>query len=562
MQSIAHLSGLYTVYSFLMLLIIGFDGATFDLIRPWAAEGHLPNLARLMDQGVTADLASTLPPVTSPAWPTFMTGVNPGKHGVFDFIQPHGENFTLVNSTRIRQPTMWQRLSEAGYRVGVLNVPVTYPPQPVNGFMVTDILSPRNATISYPADLVSRYENEIGPDGQPLGPYRIAPDVHYKPGNEAEFIDDIYSLINAHGRWAIKLMESEPVDVLMVHFIAMDVAKHALWRFMDHTHSQYEPSPYEHAIRDGYALVDSYIGQLMDRLPADSDTIVMSDHGFGPLKNMVNLNMFFLEKGLMHLKPDVSTQLKALAFRHGITPSSAYQWVARLGMQNVVARVSKKARNDVVGKFLSFDSVDWSRTIAYSMGHVGQVYLNLEGREPHGIVREEDYDRRLQEVITALGDLRDEDGTPIVTNLEPGHTVYHGPYRDKGPDLHLELDHYAMIACPLFATEGKVMTNQIRGDSGCHRREGIFIAQGAGIRQDVTLPEASILDLAPTIMHLLGEPVPQIMDGRVLEEIFTEPSAVVYDDKDGELTQVNEEAGFSADEADQIEERLRGLGYL
>lgn len=545
-----------------MLLIIGFDGATFDLIRPWAREGYLPNLARLMDQGVTADLASTLPPVTSPAWPTFMTGVNPGKHGVFDFIQPHGENFTLVNSTRIRQPTIWQRLSQAGYRVGVLNVPVTYPPQPVNGFVVTDILSPRNATISYPDDLISRYENQTGLDGRPLGPYRIAPDVQYKPGNEAEFIADIYDLIHAHGRWALKLMAAEPVDVLMVHFIAMDIAKHALWRFMDHSHSRYEPSPYEHAIRDGYALVDHYVGQLMDRLPPDANTIVMSDHGFGPLKNMVNLNVFFMEKGLLRLKPDAMTQLKAWAFRHGITPSTAYQWVARLGLQNSVTRVSKKARNDIVGKFLSFDSVDWSRTIAYSMGHVGQVYLNLEGREPHGTVSEAEYSARLQEVTDALADLRDANGEPLVTNLVTGQEAYHGPFARKGPDLHLELDHYAMIACPLFATEGRVMTNQIRGDSGCHRREGIFIAQGAAIRPGLVLPEASILDLAPTIMHLLGEPVPRIMDGRVLDEIFAESRAVAYAGDPGETVGVAAEAGFSADEADQIEERLRGLGYL
>ncbi len=545
-----------------MLLIIGFDGATFDLIRPWARDGYLPNLARLMGDGVSADLASTLPPVTSPAWPTFMTGVNPGKHGVFDFIQPHGENFTLVNSTRIRQPTLWQRLSEAGYRVGVLNVPVTYPPQTVNGFMVTDILSPRNATISYPADLVSRNEGRPGPDGRPLGPYRIAPDVQYKPGNEAEFIADIYSLIHAHGRWALTLMESEPVDVLMVHFIAMDIAKHALWRFMDHSHEAYEPSPYENAIRDGYALVDDYIGQLMAKLPPDANTIVMSDHGFGPLKNMVNLNVFLLEKGLMKLKPDVMTQVKAWAFRNGITPSTAYRLIARMGLQNTIARVSKKARNDLVGKFLSFDSVDWSRTIAYSMGHVGQVYLNLVGREPHGIVTADAYDQRLQEVIAALDDLRAPGGTPLVTNLVPGHTAYHGPYMQQGPDLHLELDHYAMIACPLFATEGKVMTNQIRGDSGCHRREGIFIAQGAAIRQGLELPEASILDLAPTIMNLLGEPVPRVMDGRVLAEIFVNPTDIVYTGEDGETAEIGEEAAFDAAESAQIEERLRGLGYL
>lgn len=536
------------------LLIVGFDGATFDLIRPWAEAGLLPHLRRLMTEGVQAELASTLPPVTSPAWPTFMTGCNPGKHGVFDFIQPHGNNFTLVNSTRIRQPTIWQRLSQAGYRVGVLNVPVTYPPQPVNGYMITDILSPKGAEISYPADLISRYEAE-------LGPYRIAPDIQYKPGLEEAFIADIYDLIHAHGRWALRLMTAEPVDVLMVHFIAMDIMKHALWRFMDHNHPRYESSPFEHAIRDGYALVDEYIGRLLAQLPADATTIVMSDHGFGPLKNMVNLNVFFMQKGLMKLKRDPWTQLKALAFRLGVTPANAYQWIARVGLQNSVAQVSKKRRNDIIAKFLSFDSVDWQRTIAYSMGHVGQVYLNMVGREEHGIIPPEEYEQRLAQVTAALQELRDENGRPILSRVIPGREVYHGPYAHKGPDLHLVLDDYNMIACPLFATEGRVITHQIRGDSGCHRREGIFIAQGPDIQAGVTLPEADILDLAPTILHLLGEPVPQVMDGRVLAELFTNQRPVVYQG-DGEGSATQSEVSFSDEEADQVEERLRSLGYL
>ena len=535
------------------LLIIGFDGATFDLIRPWAAEGYLPNLAALIRDGVSADLASTLPPVTSPAWPTFMTGVNPGKHGVFDFIQPHGENFTLVNSTRIRQPTLWQRLSKMGYRVGVLNVPVTYPPYPVNGYLITDILSPPNATISYPADLIDRYAAE-------LGPYRVAPDVQYKPGNETEFIADIYDLIDTHGRWALKLMEAEPVDVLMVHMIAMDIAKHALWRFMDHSHARHESTPYEYALRDGYARVDAVIGRLMDKLPPGSNTIVMSDHGFGPLKNMVNLNVFFMQQGLMKLKPDIVTQLKAWAFRHGITPATAYQWIARVGLQNNIARVSKKARNNIVSKFLSFDSVDWSRTIAYSMGHVGQVYINRLGRDAHGIVPDSEYERRLAEVSEVLAELRDVDGRPILTNLVRGRDAYHGPYAQLGPDLHLELDHYAMIACPLFATEGRVMTSQIRGDSGCHRKEGIFIAGGPAFRSGLTLPEVDILDLAPTMLQILDQPVPRIMDGRVLSEALVDPAPVRFSDEaEGGIVA---EQGFSSSESEQIEGRLRGLGYL
>ena len=536
------------------LLIIGFDGATFDLIRPWAEEGHLPNLARLMANGVQGDLISTLPPVTSPAWPTFMTGCNPGKHGVFDFIQPHGENFTLVNATRIRQPTIWQRLSEAGYRMGVMNVPVTYPLRPVNGFMISGLLSPKTGQISQPADLIARYEEK-------LGPYRVVPNVQYRPGLEQEFIDDLYDLIHTRGKWALQLMAEEKPDVMMVHFLAMDIMKHALWRYMDHNHPRYEPSPFEHAIRDGYKLVDEYTGRLMAMLPPEASTIVMSDHGFGPLKNMVNLNVFFMEKGLLKLKKDPWTQLKAWAFRHGITPSSAYQLIVRMGMQNLTARVSKQTRNGVIGRFLSFDSVDWNRTVAYSMGHVGQVYLNLVGRDPHGIVQPQDYKKTRQLVIDALGELTDETGRPILSRIFAGEEVYHGPYASKGPDLHLVLDEYNMIACPLFATEGKVITSQIRGDSGCHRSEGIFLAQGPGIKSGVVLPANQIRDLAPTIMHLLGEAVPQIMDGRVLTEIYDGPQQVTFDDHDRWDGNIPEQ-DFSLDEAEQVEDRLRGLGYL
>jgi predicted AlkP superfamily phosphohydrolase/phosphomutase len=277
---------------------------------------------------------------------------------------------------------------------------------------------------------------------------------------------------------------------------------------------------------------------------------------------MVNLNVFFMQKGLMKLKPDMVTQLKAWAFRNGLTPATAYQWISRLGLQNTIARVSKKARNDIVGKFLSFDSVDWSRTVAYSMGHVGQVYLNRIGREPHGIVPDAEYDTRLREVIDALADLRDESGRPIVTKIIPGREAYHGDYAGLGPDLHLVLDDYAMIACPLFATDGRVMTRQIRGDSGCHRREGIFIARGPAIRRGVDLPEASILDLAPTILHLLGEPVPRVMDGRALVEAFVAPGDVVFSGDGASVHTAPAAAGFSDDESAQIEERLRGLGYL
>ena len=537
------------------LLIIGIDGATFDLIYPWIEDGHLPNLAGLITNGVHANLASTLPPVTSPAWPTFMTGCNPGKHGVFDFIQPSGANYDLVNATKIKQITLWQRLSTAGYRVGVLNVPVTYPPQPLNGFMISGILSPKGGKFCYPADLIDRYKAD-------LGEYRVAPKIQYKHGIEAEFIDDIYGLIRAHGDWALHLMETEPWDVLMMHFIALDIMMHALWRFMDRSHPRYEPSPYEQAIRDGYKLVDEYIGRMLARLPDDVSVIVMSDHGFGPLHNIVNLNVFLMQKGLLKLNRKPLTRLKETAFHHGMTPAGVYRMVERIGLQNIATRVSKNTRNQVFDKFLGFDNIDWDQTKAYSMGHVGQVYLNMIGREPNGIIGEADYDETRQEVIDTLGDLRDQDGRPLISQIIRNEDSYHGPYARYGPDINLVIDDYNMIAFPLFATDGKVITNQIRGDSGCHRREGIFLAQGPAIHKGQHLPEANILDLAPTILHLLGEPVPRIMDGQVLATVFREPTEVTYRDDAAEDSDAVDSQTLSDEETAQVEERLRSLGYL
>jgi len=537
------------------LLIIGIDGATFDLIHPWSQEGYLPNLTKLMSGGVQSNLASTLPPVTSPAWPTFMTGCNPGKHGVFDFIQPSGANYNLVNSTKIKQPTLWQRLSASGYKVGVLNVPVTYPPQPLNGFMISGILSPKEGQICYPADLIDRYKSE-------LGDYRVAPNIQYKKGNETEFIDDIYGLIRAHGEWALHLMKAESWDVLMMHFIALDIMMHALWRFMDRTHDRYEPSPYENAIRDGYRLVDEYVGRMLEVLPDDTAVMVMSDHGFGPLRNMVNLNIFLMQQGLLKLNRKPMTQIKASASRLGLTPAGVYRIVERLGMQNLATRVSKNTRNQVVGRFLSFENVDWSQTTAYSMGHVGQIYMNVAGREPKGIIEKGNYDQARQRVIDSLQNLRSGSGQPLVTQIIVREETYQGPFAKYGPDIHLVIDDYNMIAFPLFATDAKVITNQIRGDSGCHRREGIFIAQGPALKKDQQLPEASILDLAPTILHLLNEPVPRIMDGEVLANIFLVPGEVRYQEEDtGEFGEFDSQA-LSDEETAQVEERLRSLGYL
>lgn len=540
------------------ILVIGIDGGTFDLVHPWAEAGDLPNIARLMAEGIYGPLESTLPPVTAPAWSTFATGKNPGKHGVFDFILPMGGRYDLVNATSIHAPTLWQIISEAGRKCGVMNVPVTYPPAPINGFIIGGMLSPVTGAFTYPSNLLDRYAAQ-------MKPYRIAPHVQYKPGNEAVFVADLLDLVERRGEYALQLMVDFPYDFLMFHFQATDNMQHAFWKFVDPAHPQYDPEAASRlgpAVKQVYQRIDFYIGQMLDRITKDATVFVMSDHGFGSLHYVVNLNLLLLDRGLLRLKQGAWTRLKTGLFRAGLTPASVWHLIERTGLQNYVWQVSKSTRNKVVGKFLSFDDVDWSRTQAYSIGHVGQVFVNLKGREPEGIVEPgAEYESVRQRVIKALQDLRHpETGQPLVDKIVPGDQVAKGPYAHRGPDLHVVMDGYRTIAFPLFATDSRTVTRQIRGDSGCHRMHGILIARGPEIQAGKHVDGARIMDLAPTILHLMGLPVLDDMDGRVLTEALTTSRPV--ERRSAGPADEEAETELSVEETAEVEDRLRALGYL
>jgi len=541
------------------MLILGLDGATLDLVRPWAEAGQLPALKALMDHGAWGPLESTIPPMTSPAWPSFATGKYPAKHGVFDFVSAHSGSLNVVNATAVRAPSLWELLSAHDKRVGVINVPVTFPPRPVNGFMISGLLSPSGAQVTYPADLLERYEG-----GE--APYRVMPSIQYKPGNEGPFLDDLEALVEARERCALHLMQDQPWDLLMVHFLSTDLAQHAMWRYMDPAHPQFEPvNRYQDAIQRIYRRVDRAVGALLAEAGDQTTTIVMSDHGFGPLHGVVNLNILLWQQGLLRFKRDPVTRLRAALFRRGITPKLAYNLVARLNLQNVVARIAKSTRNAVYSRFLSFDDVDWARTVAYSLGHVGQIYINVAGRERHGIIaRGAAYEEAIERVVDALGTLTMPDGRPMVERVIRAAELPGGPFADDGPDLHLVLDGYRYISCPLFATDGHVLSKQIRGDSGSHRLEGIFIAAGPQIRPVGRMEGPRIVDLAPTALSLMGCPIPEDMDGRVLGELLATEATPYQATPIEETVRYARPAAMSLspEEEAELQQRLRGLGYL
>lgn len=540
------------------VLIFGLDGATLDLIRPWAAEGKLPTLARLMAQGTWGPLESTIPPMTSPAWPSFATGKYPAKHGVFDFVSAHSGTFHIVNATDIQAPCLWDIASSYGQRVGIVNMPVTWPPHPVAGYMISGLLSPLTARVTWPADLLRPYER--GSDR-----YRVMPTVQYKPGNEREFLADLAALIETRTRFAACLMRDHPVDLNIVHFLAIDMVQHAMWRHMDPDHPDHVPaSPFQHAILDIYQRVDHAMAELLSYTDDETVVMVMSDHGFGPLHGLVNLNILLWEQGLLHLKRSPLSLLRTTAFRQGITPRLAYGWLNRLNLQNLVARVAKSTRNALYNQFLSFRDVDWSRTVAYSLGHMGQIYINLQGRETHGIVEPgAAYEQALDRVTTALQTLTLPDGRPMLAQVIRRSELPGGSHATSGPDLHIVLDGYRYISCPLFATDGRVLSQQIRGDSGSHRLYGTFIAAGPGIRTGALPAHPRIVDLTSTALYLLGCPIPADMDGRVLSEIMEDPFSRQHIPRaEVGACLLQPSLTLSGRQEADLEWRLRGLGYL
>jgi predicted AlkP superfamily phosphohydrolase/phosphomutase len=232
--------------------------------------------------------------------------------------------------------------------------------------------------------------------------------------------------------------------------------------------------------------------------------------------------------------------------------------------------VSKSARNAVFDKFLSFSDVDWKRTIAYSLGHMGQIYVNgrsghpgAKATEPEQSADHQPKEREINQVIDALSTLTTPDGRPMLDLVIRQTALPPGAHRDEGPDLHLTLDGYRYISCPLFATDGNVISRQIRGDSGSHRLHGIFIARGPQIQQGSLLDQPRIVDLAPTVLHLMGVGVPGDMDGRILTEALSDElreTAPLYASDPTPSPQERYE--LSQDEEAEIEARLKGLGYL
>jgi len=549
------------------VMVIGLDGATFDLISPWIADGTMPTLQRLMTKGASGVLTTTLPPISSSAWASFATGKNPGKHGLVDFVHPRQDSYqiSIVSPQQRASKAIWNLLSEVGRQVGIVGMPVTYPPEEVNGYMISDFLTPTASDdYTYPLSLGEELDRAIG--GFPL-----LPDERYRSTKFTDkFVDDMLTDVERRLEGALYLLENKDWDFFFLLFWSTDMLQHETWCLLDESHPQYDP---EAAERYGGLVVafhrrlDEAVGRLVDKVGSEDLVVIMSDHGFGPVHSFFLVNNWLREIGLLKLRRRPLTQLKYGLFKLGFTPLGVFRLVKALRLGFLRRRFRFQRGGGLMKRlFLSFADVDWARTKAFAVGSFGQIYINLKGKRPQGIVGPgEEYEKLREEIATRAQEIRDpRTGERVVERVYRREEIYSGPLLEKAPDLVLQSRNWEYMAFGHADFGASHVVEPIFGMSGHHRPDGIVVLTGEGIAGGVKLEGANIIDLAPTILYTMGVPIPSDMDGRVLTEAF-DPEfrsrvEVQYSD---ELSQrPTGEGEYSADDEEEIRERLRGLGYV
>jgi predicted AlkP superfamily phosphohydrolase/phosphomutase len=545
------------------VIIIGLDGASPRLVNHWAETNVLPTLGRLMREGASGLLRSTLPPVTAPAWVSFMTGKNPGKHGIFNFRNMDlsrysgvGPNSSLASPASFQGESIFEIVSAAGGRVASVNVPVTYPPFPVNGVLISGLplLPDMRRAYTYPPGLAEA----IG---------------HWSRDNETlDHLSDRRRLEAAdfwlakHTSVSLDLLRQEHWQLFVTVIRNTDVIPHYLWRYGDPVApgtAGPEDNGYRWAIQEHYQKADQAVHRLLDAAPEDALVIVMSDHGMGVYPDKyVNLNSWLASQGLLSSRRN---GLLSRPFRRGLWAMKA---VLPRRYRLLVSRVLPQTAQERVFRSLGhLDQVDWRRTAAYRVPlfpMVDGVEVNLIGRQPQGIVSPgAEYEQVRRSIVGAIKELRCPTGERVVAEAYLREEVYAGPYADKAPDIIVLFNESYTGGPELFGPLVGTRDQSPHQWTATHRMDGIFIAYGPAVRPGSLVAGAGIVDIAPTVLYALGMPVPDDMDGRVLSEIFTEAFRARWEVRKSRVgASARRVQGLSAAEEQKIRAQLRGLGYL
>lgn len=525
--------------------VLGLDGVPWNLLEGWAAAGDLPNVQRLFTEGAAGPLESTTPATTALAWPTLATGVRPDKHGSYGFRQLQPDYTHRMNtSDDISAATLWDRLAPAV----VANVPMTYPAQPVDGELVTGMMTPRfDERATHPPELAADVLSEI-PD------YEISLDWNEYQDRPEELITDLTAVLGARRELMRKLMEREDWQLFFFVYTAPDRLQHLVWD--------------EDRILDHYQLVDDILGEVLDYVERhDATLFVVSDHGFGPVEQMVNVNTALEQSGYL-TQAETSGTRGALA-RAGLGKKSVRAAMDRVGIDETALlgrlpdALVERVANAVPGEHVLFD-VDYGETLAFCYGP-GTVYVNDTERFEDGTVDPMDREQIRDEVASTLRALHDPETGEQVLRVYDGTTLF--PTDGGAPDLVVRGRDDYHVGTDLSETVFSAPETL----NATHRSEGVAFAWGPDIAAGASLADAEVTDLAPTLLHAIGEPVPADTDGRVWTEAFEPGSGPATRPVERGMADTSRATPSAtetdtdrdrAEDTEAVEERLRGLGYL
>jgi predicted AlkP superfamily phosphohydrolase/phosphomutase len=507
------------------ILIIGLDGGTFDVIDPMIDKGMMPCLKSMKETGASGKLESVIPPVTAPAWFSLASGKNPGKTGVFGFQVRTKDDFEFeyLSSRFFKGNSFWDLLSEQGKTVGLVNYPMLFPPYPIKGFMVSGLGSSPDQEIAYPANL----KEELNTITSGYEIFVNFSDKRYLDCDDL-LIKDIHSVFDKNVAAALHLMSNWDWDFFMVVISVTDWIQHALWKYCDSTHPLYDQAKskrYSPEFDRFWSRVDGAVARLMEQAKP-AVTFILSDHGFGPMKKAFYLNNWLQREGY----------LKRKGF-----------------LKRFFGRLEKKDELKKGSRLLK-KKLDIKKTTAFCLDQdrlMGYVYINsLHGKS-----------KLKEEIKTKLQNLMDPSGKPVQVTVHKPEDIYWGEYTHLAPDLSIVFDDFEYsvefrLSDQLFLDHP---SNSNR--TGSHRMEGVLMVKGSMISKS-KIEHTHIYDIASHILYLSGLPIPEDLDGKIIDNLFTPEYLKVHPVVYGKARPFAIDEGFERGDHVEVEKRLKALGYL
>lgn len=539
------------------LMMIGLDGATFEVIRPLVEAGKLPHLGRIMDEEASGVLESIIPPITGPAWSVLATGQNPGKLGTFDFInRRQQDDYRLhpIRSQDLAGHSFWDILDAAGYRVGILNYPMLVPAYPVDGWMVAGLGASRLHEYAYPETLKAELDRITG--GYEIN---ISFGLPKYRDNMPRLIEDMKLMLRNRVAVLEHLIATQPVDVLVVVFSVPDVAQHTMWKYWDENWIEAEANPLHDEMREAFVSlwvdIDRAVGEVLEHLAPEGHALIISDHGFGPAHGVFHINEWLKREGF--LEQQASTTSRANRLRQWLVEKT--NPVLRPLYQKLVgSKVQQLLRASVLRDIDLDDSKAFAleNSDGYGGIYVNRRYARRRGLDEADFVRE-----TARELKHALIQWGVEHG--MAMQVFVAQELYRGDKAELAPEVLLLVEDgrssvsYRM-GQPIYDDRPHHPMK-----SGSHRLDGILLATGPRVAA-VSVDGAKLQDIAPTLLSLADVPSPASIDGRVLIEMLkpeyrTNLPARVDGPTDAPEIEIGD---YDEEEEAIILQRLTDLGYI